>query len=534
VTAANLILTGMMGTGKTTVGRELARRRGVPFEDLDALIAGDSGDSVAELFAREGEAAFRARERAATLALAPTPARVIATGGWTLADPASRAHLATLGPVVCLTAETSTLADRLAAAGETRPLLATPDLAAIAALLAQRRPVYDSLPLQVDTTRLTVAEAAAAVERVIALAGALALTALPVQTPEGGYRVVIGSGVLAAVGALLAGQGRTGRTLLVTDSLVAPLYADRVMAALRDADLTTTLVVMGIGEAAKSLATVAALYDACLASGLDRDGTIVALGGGVVTDTAGYAAATWLRGVHLVTVPTTLLGMVDAAIGGKSGVNLAAGKNLVGAFKQPDLVLADPTVLATLPPPVLRAGLAEVVKAALVADPALFAQLEVGGVPGASDAPAWCGLVARAAAVKVALVASDPYEQSRRVVLNLGHTFGHALERATDYRLSHGEAVAIGLVAACTLAERLGLAESGLAPRVAALLTALGLPTCFAGPTSAAVLAAMVVDKKRAAGRLRFVVPRAVGDVVVVDDVATADVLGTLDALREG
>jgi 3-dehydroquinate synthase len=252
---------------------------------------------------------------------------------------------------------------------------------------------------------------------------------------------------------------------------------------------------------------------------LGRDGTIVGLGGGVVTDTAGYTAATWLRGLRYVAVPTTLLGMVDAAVGGKTGVNHPAGKNLVGAFHHPSLVVADPLALATLPSRVLTDGLAEVLKVAMVGDPTLLADLARDGAPALSDMARWSELIERSVRVKAAIVSADPDETGSRIHLNLGHTFAHALELASGYRLSHGRAVAIGLVAAARLGERLGNTEPGLAEQLIAVLRRVGLPVCYEGLPLDDVLAAMRLDKKRAGGSLRFVVPMAVGNVQVVDGV---------------
>ncbi len=290
---------------------------------------------------------------------------------------------------------------------------------------------------------------------------------------------------------------------------------------------------MAAGEGAKSLATAAHLYDAAVSAELERGDTILALGGGVVGDTAGFVAATYLRGVRLVPVPTTLLAMVDASVGGKTGVNLPAGKNLVGAFHQPALVAADPAVLATLPAEVLRDGLAEIVKAAVIGDPPLLDQLEHAGAPPAGEAAAWAQIVGRAVRVKAAIVSDDPHEAGRRALLNLGHTFGHAFETASGYRLSHGQAVSLGLVAAAQLGARLGRADPELAGRLARILGRLGLPTRGHGLAPEAVLRAMAVDKKRRAGRLRFVIPAAPGAAAVADDVRDADVLAVLGALYE-
>lgn len=517
--AHTIVLTGPPGAGKTTVGRLLAEQLDRAFIDLDAVVEAAAGMTIAEIFAAEGEPGFRARERAAALQLVPGgPPRVIATGGGALADPAIRAHLESVGTIVCLTANVATLAARLRSA-PARPLLPDPTPDALADLLARRRAVYDAIPLQVDTARRTTTAAASHCLALGRLTDAHHWSALPVQTPAGGYRVLIGTGVCAQLGRLLAAQGLDGPTLLVSDSTVARLYSAPLLSALAAAGLSPTLGRMPVGERAKSLRTVARLYDACAAAGLGRDGTVVGLGGGVVTDTAGFTAATWLRGLPYVAVPTTLLGMVDAAIGGKTGVNHPTGKNLVGAFHHPMLVAVDPLALATLPRQVLVDGLAEVLKAGLVGDPTLLDDLGRDGAPPVQDLARWSELIRRSVGVKAAIVSADPAETGRRIHLNLGHTFAHALELASGYRLSHGRAVAIGLVAAARLGERMGHTEPGLADRVAAVLQRVGLPVSCEGMSVDDVLAAMRLDKKRVAGSLRFVVPFAPGKVQVVEGV---------------
>jgi len=254
----------------------------------------------------------------------------------------------------------------------------------------------------------------------------------------------------------------------------------------------------------------------------------VALGGGVVGDVAGFAAATYMRGLPLVQVPTTLLSMIDSSVGGKTGVDLPHGKNLVGAFHHPLLVVIDPLALATLPARQVSCGLAEMLKHGVIADAGLFAHLQAGPPWD------WVELVERAVAVKIEVVEEDPAEQGWRAVLNLGHTAGHALERLSAYRLPHGEAVAIGLRVAAGVAAEMGLCDAGLPAEIDAALVALGLPLEWVGPhTPADVLAAMGADKKRRHGRLRWVLPRCIGAVEIVDDVPADVVLRVLARTRQ-
>jgi len=347
---------------------------------------------------------------------------------------------------------------------------------------------------------------------------------IPIKVRDAHYDIVLGIGVLDELGPLMAERGLAGRVAVVSDETVAELYGKQVLHSLRDAGFAPRLITFPAGEEHKNLDTVRRLYDAFVAAGLERSSPVVALGGGVVGDTAGFAAATFLRGVPLVQVPTTLLAMVDASIGGKVGVDLPQGKNLVGAFKQPVLVVADPTALRTLPEPEFRAGLAEVIKAGIIGAPDLFTHLEGQGY----EPLAW--VIRRAIEVKRDVVQEDPFEAGRRAVLNLGHTFGHALEALSGYTLLHGYAVSIGMAVAARVAVHLGLAGEELLRRVERVLARYGLPVRYAGHAPEEVWQAMGTDKKRRGGQLRFVLPRAVGDVVVTADVPKEVVM---QALRE-
>jgi len=508
----NLIITGFMGTGKTTVGRMVAERLNRPFVDTDVLIEERAGRSITCIFAEQGEAAFRQMEADACRELGARAGLVIATGGGMLLAPANRQLLEQSGRIVCLTAAAERVVERVAATGD-RPLLAEPDpLEAARHILATRASLYASFAWQVDTSDLSPAEAA---EAVLRLWRARRLT---VNTRDA-YPILIQEGILGELGRLLGQAGRRGAAVIVSNPTVWDLYGAQVQ---RGLDATPCLI--PDGEQFKTLATVAALYEQFLDAGLERSGTVVALGGGVVGDVAGFAAATYLRGVSVVQVPTTLLAMVDSSVGGKTGVDLPRGKNLVGAFHQPRAVAIDPLALETLPAAQLRCGLAEALKAGLIADPALF-DLVAAGPPWP-----WIELLERALAVKIAIVEEDPHERGRRAILNLGHTVGHALERLSAYCLPHGEAVAIGLVIAAEIAAGLGRCPAGLPAQIAGALGRLGLPTAWPGPHAPAdVWAAMAHDKKRQAGRLRWILPLRIGAVEIDDAVPREVVLAALE-----
>ncbi len=358
------------------------------------------------------------------------------------------------------------------------------------------------------------------------------LVSVPVPVPGAEHEVLIGPGALDLLGDAVPWPSAARRAALVADRTVGELYGDRVAAALRSAGLAVERFELAPGEESKTLATLEGLYHGFAAVPINRGDVVVALGGGVVGDLAGFAAATWNRGVAVVQVPTTLLAQVDSAIGGKTGVNLPEGKNLVGAFHQPLAVVADTATLSTLPPRELRAGLGEVVKYGFIAEPPVLDLLEeradaaLGG-----DATLLTDLVRRSVAVKADVVAGDEREAGRRAVLNYGHTIGHAIESLTGYaEYRHGEAVGLGMVAAARLGERLGVSEAGLADRTVAVLERLGLPSGGVTLDPERVWEVLARDKKAAAG-VRFVLCRRPGDPVVVDPPPRAEVEAAVRSL---
>lgn len=519
----NIVLTGFMGAGKSSVGRYVADRLRRPFVDMDALIEERQGQTVAAIFAVEGETTFRRYESNLVHELAAQEGLVIATGGGALLNAVHREAFLATSTVVCLQADVDEVLRRVGRNG-VRPLLNVEDPRQhVERLLIQRAPAYGAIPLQLDTEGLSVA---AVGDRVIALA--LGLTdgefyALPVHAPGADYTIIIGEGALAHLADLLSGL-RIGPTVaLVTNDTLASLHGAAVMHALQAAGLAPVLCTIPDGEPFKTLDTVRDLYARFAQAQLERQSAVIALGGGVVGDTAGFAAATYLRGMPFIQMPTTLLSMVDASVGGKVGVDLpGVGKNLVGAFKQPLLVAADTALLETLPPAEFRAGLAEVVKHGILAAPDLFADLEGRGPRSLPH------LIAEAVRVKVNVVEADPFEQHIRAHLNLGHTFGHALELVSNFSMRHGEAVAIGLAAASHLGVAVGLCDSQVRDRIVRLLERLGLPVQMPDSVTASaqeLLAAMSSDKKKKDNRLRFIVPRQIGQVEMADNLAVEAII---------
>lgn len=495
---------GPPGSGKSSIGREIAHRLSVPFWDVDEQIQSGSGASIPEIFAREGETGFRSRESQVIAELSSHTSGVIALGGGALLAEENRFRVESSGRVIFLEVPFATLLERVQREGYARPLV-TGDLAArLEALLSSRREHYASFPLRLD--------ASSPVEQV-ALDALVRLGAFHVRGMGDGYDVRVEKGGLSQLGEKLASRGLRGPLVLISDENVAVRYAEQALASLRLAGYEASLLTIPAGEAYKTIQTVNQIWDGLLAARMERSSTVLALGGGVVGDMAGFAAAAYLRGVGWVVLPTSLLAMVDASVGGKTAIDLPQGKNLVGAFHSPRLVLADPEVLATLPEAELRSGLAEVIKAGVIADAALFALCEGGwqSLQGKMDE-----LVRRAMAVKISVIEADPYEQGVRASLNLGHTFGHAVELVSAYRLRHGEAVSIGLVAEARLAEHLGIAQSGLADQISKTSIGLGLPVAVPAELDhQAILKAMQVDKKRLAGSVRFALPIRIGEVRV-------------------
>ena len=549
----NIVLTGFMGTGKSVIGRAVASRLGRKFVDMDEEIEARAGKPIPEIFAQDGEVAFREMEAALCLELSgeelhpepveglptdpdeglrPDPAEgvVIATGGGALVDPANRALMMQNGTVICLSCNTDEILRRLEeSANSDRPLLDVADpRAEVERLLEARRRAYEAIPWQIDTTGISVEEVVAQVERLADV------VTLPVRYPGGQYDIHLGSGLLSHVGGAMRAAGilRGTRVALISNPYVAPLFGAEVESSLREAGFEPFRCSVPDGEAYKTLGTVSELYSQFLERKLDRSGSVLALGGGVTGDVAGFAAATFMRGVNFVQVPTTLLAMVDASVGGKTGVDLPQGKNLVGAFKQPVLVLIDPSVLATLPEAEIRCGLAEVIKHGIISDPGLFVELEAN----AGALSSWQGQeavtrIASALRVKIQIVEGDPYEDGRRAVLNLGHTVGHALEKLGGYSLSHGQSVSIGMVAAARIAVESGMAKPALARRIESVLSAWGLPVEVPPFEADAIYAAMAHDKKTRGRQLRWVLPISIGEVEIVSDVPAEIVKSVLKSL---
>jgi 3-dehydroquinate synthase len=359
---------------------------------------------------------------------------------------------------------------------------------------------------------------------------------IPVELPQQSYEIAISPGGLSHLGSWMQPLTLGRKVLLVSNPMIFKRYGETAIASLTEAGFQVISHTLPAGERYKTLASIQKIYDIALEHHLERSSTIVALGGGVVGDMSGFAAATWLRGINFVQVPTSLLAMVDAAIGGKTGVNHPQGKNLIGAFHQPRLVLIDPQVLSTLPPREFRAGMAEVIKYGVIWDTELFAQLEAAD---RLDQQRYISeellqmILTCSCQAKAHVVSKDEKEAGLRAILNYGHTIGHAVESLTGYRVvNHGEAVAIGMVAAGQIAVAMNLWTQEESDRQHLLIKKAGLPTQLPAVNIKEILTALQTDKKVEAGRVRFVLPTHIGTVIVTDQVSAETIRQVLHQMQ--
>ncbi|MFQ5511342.1 MAG: 3-dehydroquinate synthase [Candidatus Krumholzibacteriia bacterium] len=559
-----VIVTGFMGTGKTEVGRALAELLGLEFIDTDEALAASAGKSIADIFESEGEDRFREMEAAFCRSLGGRLGVVIATGGGTLMNPGTFELFTKLGTVVLLEASIDVLCERLAD-DRGRPLVA-PDGSGtslgerIGALLGERAGVYGRIPLKIDTSDGQAEEAAAAIAARLEMprvtmtasfrAGPAASAPGRAGRPAAARRpggdaglsrgrfgacaVDIGRGLLCRLGERLTEIGLHSHAYFLIPEQLQDLYATRLNASMRAASIPFSIVPIRDGDAEKTLTQASTILDALIAAGARRDAVVIPVGGGVTGDIGGFVASVFMRGVSLVQVPTTLLAQVDASIGGKVGVNHPLAKNLIGCFYQPHLVVSDPGTLSTLPLEEVSNGMAEVVKSALVRSEAFFEYLESQVAHEAEERlrdPAFLEkCVLEAARIKVEVVNQDPFERGLRRMLNLGHTLGHALEASVGYRgFKHGQAVAVGIVAAVRIAAARGVVPSGLVDRTRSLLEWCGLPTTAGSVDRDQLAVTMRLDKKIKKGKLHFVLPVRVGEAKIVDDVSPEEILSTID-----
>lgn len=520
----NIIFTGFMGTGKTTVGKLLAEKLSREFVDTDQLIEERHGLTIAEIFDQLGESAFRKMEADIARELGQRQGLVISTGGRLMLDPSNVAALSVTGRVFCLVATPQEILSRIERdTDHRRPLL---DVAnpgeQIVELLQERKKGYqrflkmttdENHPNDITENLLNFLQKSQ--------------KHFAIDIPSYPHEYIVGNGILPFTRQL---AGTDGMLVVITDTVVGELYSQSC------GSVDHVITIPEIRQK-KTLATVQAVYDQLVDIGFDRSGTIAALGGSVIGDIAGFVAATFMRGVNLVQCPTSMLAMADTSIGGKNSLDLSQGKNLIGSFKQPSLVIADVATLMTLPSEELVSGMAEIIKHGLLADINLFEKVEQGDWPARTESlhssySEFQTLVAQSIQVKISYVQKDPFDEGVRKQLNMGHTFAHAIEKVSNNTVRHGEAVAMGIAAATDLAMRLGYCDEQLKNRIDSVFSKVGLPNRI--PTNLSgesILEAMSRDKKRLAQSNRLVLPVKVGQVFVADDINNQDILNTLEAM---
>lgn len=543
----SIVLVGMMGAGKTSIGKRLAERLQIPFADADAEIEQAAGMTIPEIFSSRGEAEFRLGEQRVIARLLNEGPTILATGGGAYMNAETRQRIAAHGVSLWLKAEFDVLMRRVRKRSN-RPLLQTANPEkTLQDLIDTRYPVY----AEADLTILSrdVAHDVIVGEIIDALCGHFNIAHHERKNPidhadrvhvdlvDRAYDIFIGGQLLASAGDAIAQLGKGISAAIVTDETVASFHLASLEDSLRQAGIRYTPIIIQPGEKSKSMTMLAQVVDAILEAKIERGDVVIALGGGVIGDLTGFAAAITRRGMRFVQIPTTLLAQVDSSVGGKTGVNSALGKNLIGAFHQPSLVLADVNCLDTLPRREFAAGYAEIVKYGLINDASFFNWLEAHHNGVFSGGPDRIHAISFSCRAKAAIVMRDERETGERALLNLGHTFAHAFERIVNYdaaRLVHGEAVAIGLACAFRFSQRLGLASGQDAERVERHLEKVGLPTKIKhihgwSATSSDILDAMAQDKKVKKGALTFILAHGIGESFIAPDVPAADVRAYLD-----
>ena len=551
----NIILVGFMASGKSVVGQALSRITGMPLVDADDEIVVRAGKSIHCIFEDSGEAAFRELERSVIQDLCSRSGNVIAAGGGAFVDPENRARMLAAGSVVCLGARPETIHRRIAgqpspapspgvgSRRSVRPLLAGDDpMERIKALLAQRNEAYAQAHHTIETDDLTPDQVA---ERILELCqrkgtntgeDSMADPNLGVEVhhASGSYPVIVGWGILDGLGQHLSDMGIKGPVYIITDSNVMNPYGRTVQRSFQKAGIAAHCFIAPAGEPSKSFQLAQGIYDWLVGLRAERGQAIIAVGGGVVGDLAGFVAATFLRGVPFVQVPTSLAAMVDASIGGKVAVNLPQAKNMVGAFYQPQGVFADVQALSTMGQRELSEGWAEAIKQGFILDPGLVEVFEEHEGPLMAVEPEiTTEVIRRSMAIKADVVSRDERETlGVRILLNYGHTIGHALEASTSYgRFLHGEGVSIGMMGAARIAGEMGMIPEDLITRQRLLLERFSLPIRADGVSADDVLQAMSRDKKTVAGSTRFVLLDGLGKAVVRADVPRELVESTVKEL---
>lgn len=532
--STNIILIGMMGAGKTTIGKALATSLNKEFIDSDHEIQKRTGVKIPVIFEIEGEAGFRKRESEALSDLANKEDVVLATGGGAVLSPGNRELLRRSGIVIYLRASVNDLYRRTRH-DKNRPLLQTDNLyARLNELYGQRDSLYrETAHLIVDSGKQGVRFLVQKlinklisndIDHIMYGRDKDVMQTITVDftssSEKRSYPIHVGHGILQQTDLIVSCLPQK-RVAIVSNTTIAPLYLDKLRAALETRGVASIPIILPDGEAYKNWETLNLIFDALLKNHCERKTAILALGGGVVGDLTGFAAATYLRGVPFIQIPTTLLAQVDSSVGGKTGINHPLGKNMIGAFYQPQLVLADSATLNTLPDRELRAGIAEIIKYGLIRDPGFFEWLEQNMHRLLARDPMTLNeAIRRSCENKAEIVASDEREKGVRALLNLGHTFGHAIENGMGYGVwLHGEAVAAGTILAAELSRRMKLISETDVNRIRKIFLQAGLPVVAPKMPVEQYLQLMMLDKKVESGKTRFIVLNRIGEAVMRADV---------------
>jgi shikimate kinase/3-dehydroquinate synthase len=543
---SNIAIIGFSATGKSVIAQKVAERLNWTFIDIDDEIVKLSGKTIHEIFKQDGEDKFRKLEGKVLRQACRKAKVVITTGGGTIVDPGNQRLLLETSVVVCLEAKPETIHQRLlhdtlySANPVVRPLLTGDNpLERIKQLKAKRQTYYAIADWTVHTDNLTPEEVSREVikgwqyanKRHSSIESAGADLACMVETETASYPVFVGWGILDRLREKMKATGLSGTANIISDETVFPIYGARIKKILGKAGFAVNCCVVPPGEASKNIAQAVQIYDFLIERRVERNDVIVALGGGMIGDLAGFVAATFLRGLPWVQVPTSLIAMTDASIGGKVAIDHPLGKNLIGAFHQPRLVLADVKTLTTLPQHELISGWAEVIKHGLILDAGFLQLIEDKTEDLIKLKPdITAKVIARSTAIKCQVVSEDERETGRRIILNYGHTIAHGIEAASKYeRFLHGEAVAIGMMGAARLSHRLGLLSQNALERHKALLQKFGLPTDCSGVPLSDVLAAMELDKKVRGKVIQWVLLEEIGKAIIRSDIPAREVSSVLE-----
>ncbi|GBD96382.1 3-dehydroquinate synthase [bacterium BMS3Abin06] len=525
-----IVLTGFMGTGKTSVGKELGRKLGYRFIDTDELIEEREGKPVSLIFKEKGEDYFRKVEQAAVKEVSQISNVVIATGGGVIKSRKNLENLGRRGIIIWLKADPGIILKRVMTEGGKRPLLDVEEpINEINNMLTERLPLYQQADTAVDTNYITPRETAQEIMEKLGLDG----QSVTVDLKERSYDIVIGSRLLQRLGLRLK-EFRPSRVAVISNKTIFPLYRDTLLESLREYNIVPEIFLIPDGEEYKDFLWTYYLHGELLKAKFDRNSLLIALGGGVIGDITGFIASTYMRGIRYIQVPTTLLAQVDSSVGGKTGVNHPLGKNMIGSFYQPSLVVIDIDTLKTLPRREFHAGMAEVIKYGVIADKEFFDFLKTDREAITSLGESIINVIKRSCEIKAGVVSEDEKEAGLRAILNFGHTIGHAIETVTGYRrFIHGEAVSMGMCAAAELAVRMKIFQKDDAEKIKELVEMYNLPAHIPDDLNVPdMINAMEIDKKIQAGKLRFILPESIGKVRIEEDVDRELIKEAIEAQR--